>query len=268
MKHIRPYGIFEASAALTPEQIEWLNKCTRGTWKLNPQTGLVDVKGDFDCSGQGLSDFKGVRFGVVKGSFWCYNNRLTSLVGAPEKVGGGFDCRINQLTSLEGAPREVGWDFWCYRNQLTSLEGAPREVGGCFDCQSNLLTSLEGAPREVGVDFSCYDNRLTSLVGAPEKVGRNFWCHNNRLTSLVGAPREVGGDFFCDDNPVSEETLERILYSMNKGESYLKVVESLWPKIPLEDQVLLYRPEFKWVGAEEAKKLQAVGRFNKIKGML
>ena len=250
MKHIRPYGIFEASAAaapaaLTPEQIEWLDNCTKGTWKLNPQTGLVDVEGDFDCSEQGLSDFKGVRFGVVKGNFWCEDNLLTSLVGAPQKVRGDFDCRINQLTSLEGAPREVG----------------------SFSCDNNLLTSLEGAPRKVRGDFWCYDNLLTSLEGAPREVGGRFDCSGNRLTSLEGAPRKVGS-FSCDNNPVSEETLERILYSMNKGESYLKVVESLWAEIPLEDQVLLYRPEFKWVGAKEAKKLQAVGRFNKIKGML
>ena len=229
MKHVTPYSVFEASAAapaaLTPEQVEWLNECTEDTWKLNPQTGLVDVDGRFDCSEQGLSDFKGVRFGVVGENFYCSDNRLTSLVGAP---------------------RKVGRDFYCWGNRLTSLEGAPREVGGSFNCDNNLLTSLEGAPREVGGVFSCDDNQLTSLEGAPRKVG----------------------SFSCDNNPVSEETLERILYSMNKGESYLKVVESLWAEIPLEDQVLLYRPEFKWVGAKEAKKLQAVGRFNKIKGML
>ena len=169
MKHIRPYGIFEASAAapaaLTPEQVEWLNECTKGTWQLNPETGLVDVDGDFDCSEQDLSDFKGVRFGGVKGDFNCSNNR-------------------------------------------------------------------------------------------------------NHLTSLVGAPLEVGGASFFNDNPVSEKTLQSIFSRMKGGESYLKAVESLWAEIPLEDQVLLYRPEFKWVGAEEAKKLQAVGRFNKIKGIL
>ena len=195
---------------LTKEQIKWLNECTTGTWKLNPQTGLVDVDGCFSCYEQGLSDFKGVRFGVVEGGFRCYNNRLTSLVGAP---------------------REVKGIFRCDDNQLTSLEGAPEKVGGCFDCSNNLLTSL------------------------------------------VGAPEKVDGFFFFDDNPVSEQILDkifsRIIFShMKGGESYLKAVESLWAEIPLEDQVLLYRPEFKWVGAEEAKKLQAVGRFNKIKSIL
>ena len=292
MKHVTPYSVFEASAAapaaLTPEQVEWLNQCTEDTWKLNPQTGEVDVDGRFDCSEQGLSEFKGVRFGVVRGcfnceknlltslvgaprevrgSFWCRDNQLTSLVGAPEKVGEDFDCGSNRLTSLEGAPQEVG-SFYCYNNLLTSLVGAPREVGGVFSCDDNHLKSLVGSPQNVKSSFYCENNHLTSLVGAPQEVGWNFACGNNLLTSLEGAPRKVGYYFWCDDNPVSEKTLKSIFSRMNGGVSYLKVVESLWPKIPLEDQVLLYRPEFKWVGAEEAKKLQAVGRFNKIKGML
>ena len=41
-----------------------------------------------------------------------------------------FLCSINKLTTLEGAPIKVGGDFNCYSNQLTSLEGAPKEVGG------------------------------------------------------------------------------------------------------------------------------------------
>ena len=287
MKHIKHYRVFEASPALTPEQIEWLNEC-RGTWQLNPQTGLVDVDGYFDCSEQDLSDFKGVRFGVVGGSFHCDNNLLTSLEGAPREVGESYHCDNNLLTSLEGAPQKVGGSFWCSNNRLTSLEGAPQKVGGDFYCNDNLLTSLEGAPEKVRGSLSCGNNQLTSLVGAPREVGEHFACEKNRLTSLGGAPRgltghfwcghnlltslegapEVGGASFFNDNPVSEKTLQSIFSRMNEGESYLEAVESLWTEIPLEDQALLYRPEFKWVGAEEVKKLQAVGRFNKIKGIL
>ena len=287
MKHIKHYRVFEASPALTPEQIEWLNEC-RGTWQLNPQTGLVDVDGYFDCSEQDLSDFKGVRFGVVGGSFHCDNNLLTSLEGAPQKVGGSFWCSNNRLTSLEGAPQKVGGDFYCNDNLLTSLEGAPQKVGGGFFCDNNLLTSLEGAPekvrgslscgnnlltslvgapQEVGGDFDCDKNRLTSLDGAPRGLTGHFWCGHNLLTSLEGAPQKVGS-FSCGNNPVSDEALKSIFSRMEKGESYLKAVESLWSEIPVDDQALLYRPEFKWIGAEEAKKLQAVGRFNKIKGIL
>ena len=269
MKHIKHYKVFEASPALTPEQIEWLGKCTTGNWDLNLRTGEVDVfHGGFDCSEQDLSDFKGVRFGVVEWHFYCSDNLLTSLEGAPREVGGDFWCENNQLTSLEGAPRKVGGDFDCGSNRLTSLEGAPEKVEGNFWCRDNRLTSLEGAPEKVRGDLSCGNNLLTSLVGAPREVGDHFDCGNNLLTSLEGAPEKVRGSFFCFDNPVSDETLKSIFSRMEKGGSYMEAVESLWPKIPVDDQALLYRPEFKWIGAEEAKKLQAVGRFNKIKGIL
>jgi hypothetical protein len=47
MKYIREYKIFESNEpALTQEQIDWLDKCVDGSWKYNPQTGLVDVEGN------------------------------------------------------------------------------------------------------------------------------------------------------------------------------------------------------------------------------
>ena len=95
----------------------------------------------------------------VKGTFECvYCKKLTSLKGAPKKVGRGFNCSYcDKLTSLEGAPKEVGVDF------------------NCFDC--NNLISLKGAPKKVGEDFNCFNcDNLTSLKGAPKKVGRDFNC--------------------------------------------------------------------------------------------
>ena len=177
--------MFESSVELTPEQVDWLNRCTRGTtWQMNPQTGEVDVDGHFYCSGQSMRDFKGVRFG---------------------------------------------------------------EVGGYFRCENNQLHSLEGAPREVGGDFSC---------------------DNNQLSSLDGAPREVGGGFSCRNNPVSQKTLKSIFRLMKKGKSYLESIESLWSKIPVEDQSLLYRPEFEWVGEDERRKLEALKAYQGFKGMI
>jgi hypothetical protein len=165
MKYIRKYQIFESSApapaALTQEQIDWLDKCAKRKWKLNRQTGFVDVVGDFDCAYQSLQDFKGVRFGKVNGDFRCDNNQLTSLEGAPQSVGGDFWCGGNQLTSLEGAPQSVGGDFGCGGNQLTSLEGAPQSVKGSFVCKGNHLTSLEGAPKTVGGYFLCGGNPVS-----------------------------------------------------------------------------------------------------------
>jgi hypothetical protein len=245
MRHIKNYNeLFEAQMELTPEQIKWLDKCTRGKWTLNKKTGLVDVKGDFICAGQGLTDFKGVRFGAVT------------------KI---FNCPHNRLTSLEGAPQKVGWYFICDDNQLTSLEGAPLSVGGSFYCRYNGLTSLEGAPQEVGKSFYCDENSLTSLEGAPLSVGGSFYCRNNQITSLEGAPQKSGGSLFGKDNPVSQRTLVSLYRRMKSGLSWPDAVASYWGEISnKEDKILLasYHPD---PSREDVKGYHALGKFrNKI----
>ena len=236
MKYLKKFSLFESVSELSAPQITFLNKGTQpgSTWSLNPETGLVDVDGDFMVGKTAITVLP-VSFGVVTGNFIfeefktgfislkgspiemggdfdCSNNKLTSLEGAPRKVGGSFNCSNNKLTSLRGAPIEVGGDFDCSNNKLTSLEGAnkltslegaPRKVGGSFDCSNNKLTSLEGAPIEVGGGFVCTGNKLTSLEGAPRKVGGSFNCSNNKLTSLRGAPLNVGGVFYCKYNPLT-----------------------------------------------------------------
>ena len=144
MRHIKEFNqLFENTQELTQEQKDWLDKCTKGTYSFNPKTGLVDVDESFNCSRQGLTDFKGVRFGYVSGSFICFSNRLTS---------------------LEGAPRRVKEYFNCGNNQLTSLDGAPQSVGGSFDCSNNFLISLEGAPQKVGGEFYFFKNPISNEI--------------------------------------------------------------------------------------------------------
>ena len=178
MRYLKTYKIFEAkTSGLTPEQEKWLDKCTDGTWSYNSSTGLVNVDGDFDCDDQGLSDFKGVRFGKVSGDFGCEENRLTSLEGAPQEVGRAFYCTNNQLTTLVGAPREVGEDFYCYNNQLTTLEGAPQEVGGDFSCDAFTLESgewnLEGW-LSVLKEGSPEAQQLIAAILSPEVLNREI----------------------------------------------------------------------------------------------
>jgi hypothetical protein len=205
MKHVKPYEIFESSVKLTKSQMDWLDKCTKGTWTLNSDN-KIDVVGDFYCHRQELRDFKGVEFGEISRHFLCSDN---------------------QLTSLEGAPLEVGGNFYCSDNQLTSLEGAPQHVGG------------------------------------------DFYCKDNNLTSLEGAPQHVGGGFYCSHNPVSEDVLEPIFSETKKNKiPYIQAVEDLWDSIPLDDQILLYRPEFKWLDGEEGKKLETLSRFNRVKNLI
>ena len=65
---------------------------------------------------------------TVSGDFYCLDNKLTSLIGAPSNVGGEFICSYNKLTSLEGAPTSVGGDFYCYDNPGKFTEAQVRAV--------------------------------------------------------------------------------------------------------------------------------------------
>ena len=272
MKHLKRYSqLFESTQELTQEQKDWLDKCTKGTWSVNPQTGLVDIDGSFDCIRQGLTDFKGVRFGQVSGYFYCSHNELKSLEGAPQRVDLTFDCDRNMLASLKGAPQSVGGGFYCSHNGLKSLEGLPDGfmVGNDFNCSYNELKSLEGLPDvfKAGGSFNCSFNELTSLEGLPAgfKVGRIFYCHHNNLKSLEGAPDgfmagndfncsynelrslkglpdgfKVGVGFYCYNNPISERAIRGVVKRMgDKKISLEQAVAEYWKWIPQEDGVYL-----------------------------
>jgi len=123
-----------------------------------------------------------VKVRKIVGNLECGELGLTSLPAwfqSIEEVTGTFWCDNNKLTSLEGGPQTVGESFWCEYNQLTSLEGGPQTVGRSFNCCYNHLTSLEGGPQTVGESFWCDNNKLTSLQGLPKKIGVNLWCYNN-----------------------------------------------------------------------------------------
>ena len=246
MKHVKLFEAFSTSKPLSEEQISWLDEYSGGPWRLNPSTGLIDVDGYFDCISQGLKDFKGVRFGHVKGNFNCY---------------------YNQLTSLEGTPQTVGRSFNCGSNQLTSLVDAPKTVGGGFDCAINQLTSLDGAPKTVKGNFYCDSNQLTSLDGAPKTVDGSFYCGSNQLTSHEGAPQTVDRGFFCGSNPVSERTLASIFNLMKKGKSYQQALEEFWPKMSNEDRTLMYK-DHSSLTPEESRKYQSLATVNRIKNYL
>ncbi len=180
MKYIKLYEEFN-SFELNAEQKEFLDKYAKWKWKLNQETGLVDIDGDFNCRDKNLTSFLGIKFSKVGGDFHCGYNKLTSLKGCPTSVGGYFNCCYNQLISLEGCPTSVGGNFDCSYNQLTSLQGCPARVF-CFDCCNNQLTSLQGCSTNIGNYFSCHDNELTSLQGCPTSVDGYFYTHNNPIS--------------------------------------------------------------------------------------
>jgi len=91
----------------------------------------MKYKGDVN-SWEEWIELKNKGYTEVKGDFDCSDDDLTSLKGAPEKIGGWFNCSLNKLTTLEGAPKSVGGRFSCWGNNLKTLNGAPEKVGGEF----------------------------------------------------------------------------------------------------------------------------------------
>jgi hypothetical protein len=121
--------------------------------------GLVNINGDINLANKNLSTFP-IFFGIVNGSFYCYQNIITSLQGSPIKLGGHFNCRTNQLTSLKGSTKIINGYFDCGVNLLTSLEDSPSNVNLTFFCGNNKLTSLEGRPKRVGIRLDCENNPI------------------------------------------------------------------------------------------------------------
>ncbi len=151
--------------------------------------GTIDVRGDVELRGKVLTGLP--KFGEVTGTFDCCWNQLTSLEGAPKKVGKHFKCSHNKLTSLEGGPEIVGGDFRCGDNQLTNLEFSPTSVGRDFSCDNNQITTLEGSPKKIGRHFSFYLNRVEDLTGGPKEINGKLTCHANNLINLKDLPKGV-----------------------------------------------------------------------------
>ena len=234
---------------LTPEQIEWLDKCSRfsegrdkhhlyeigytdrkETWDMG-YDGKIDVFSDFDCSEQGLTDFMGIEFGKVEGKFDCSDNKLTSLKGAPYSVKSFFNCSNNELESLEGITKITGTSsssgagggIYCSNNKLTSLKGLPKTIEGDFECSNNLLETLQGAPKRVNCSFDCSGNKLVTLIGGPESVGGNW--------ERTGDFEKSGRSYKCTENPISDVEL---FEAYREYEKDLKEAKKLVKKASIE----------------------------------
>ncbi|NBV27988.1 hypothetical protein EBS02_03065 [bacterium] len=186
MQHLQPFFLFESQDfdSLTPQQEKFLNRYTKGSWSVNPATGLVDVQGSFDCEAEKLESLNGIRFGTVIGDFLCDRNQLVSLEGSPQVVEGSFYCQFNLLTSLEGSPHKVGDYFDCSQNKINSLQGGPRIVGKGYNFFDNKVRDLQGSPIEVE-EFSGQKNPIESLTGAPLVV-KGFFSINNLFVPKGG----------------------------------------------------------------------------------
>lgn len=209
--------------------IHWLAQYKIRNYELiaDKQYGyMVNVLGDIELTGKFIEEIK-VKFNIVEGNFYCNDNELNSLKGAPTQVKGSFDCSRNNLESLEGSPQKIGVSFLCGYNRLRSLKGSPQSVKGDFYCSHNMLEILQGAPVQIEGSFNCSYNKLKNLINSPKRVGGHFWCSNNELTSLIGAPEKVNGGFNFSDNYV--ENLEgvslRVEEHVDGKRNLLKIIQ-------------------------------------------
>lgn len=157
-------------------QIIFLNKYTKGTWKVNPLTGRVDIEGDLiytDFPRDVKDHLRGVKFGEVTGDF-IFESQPTSVYfwpiipvnpkDFPRKVGGNFSCSRCSLKSLKGGPEEVGGDYKCSFNDLENFEGSPERVGGNFVARFiRGLESFKGLPKYIGADLNFNDSNQWNL---------------------------------------------------------------------------------------------------------
>ena len=217
MKYIRDYKLFESRDGLTDEQRKFLDRIAHGRWSVNSE-GLVDVQGDFYCSGQGLEDFLGIRFGKVSGGFYCGGNQLRTLDGAPREVGEYFGCYDNQLRTLEGSPRKVGDGFYCGINPLISLEGAPEVIMGSFRFKNiyfryNLQSFLNEIDHIKPDEISLL---LTHHFFTPQVIKK-------QITKNPDFPYYISCAWNAEGFKQKQEELKRIL-----PENILVKIDDLW----------------------------------------
>ena len=231
MKYLKGWKLFESTNELTEKQIQWLDNCSIGGWNFDASTGLVNCDGNFVCRNQKLTDFLGIRFGEIKGDFYCDNNQLASLMGAPQSVGGDFNCHNNQLHSLMGAPLTVGGDFFCNNNQLNSLEGAPLTVGVDFYCAKNQLHSLEGAPLSVGGDFYCANNSVSKhTLGRIWELMKEYHDYGVALTMSIGEGiHKKDQDLLLSAYPIDSNPslLNRLAKSISESPNSMRILSDI-----------------------------------------
>ncbi len=167
MKYLSNYKLFENSPQFPTETREIEEICQKyiiRDYSIRPDR-KVDVFGTVHIGEKNLKDLP-LQFGLVTGDFWCDQNLLTSLEGAPIEVGGGFYCHKNDLTSLQGAPQKVGNIFDCATNKLTDLKGAPKEVIGKIYCHNNQIyeMGLENGEFYWEDLFYCFENPINRII--------------------------------------------------------------------------------------------------------
>ena len=150
MIYLQSYQIFESMQdGVTPEQRALLNssckyyqKNNKGfqpkdAWWVDPETGLVNVGGNFIIKDRWTEGLLGIKFGKVGGYFNVNGAGLESASELPREIGTHLNAGGNKFRTLEG----IGYvkkTISVENNLLVSLEGLTKDLMGSFTPQSKI----------------------------------------------------------------------------------------------------------------------------------
>jgi len=141
---------------------------------------------------------------------------LLTLKGSPKIIKGNFYCNNNKLELLEYGPNEVYNDYSCSNNKLTTLKGSPNIVKGIFNCSYNQLKSLDYGPEKVYKDYYCNNNNIKTFKGFPKKLGGKFICDGNPIYNIWKLFKNKNlVDFFNEFEVISKDGEEVSLFRLN-----------------------------------------------------
>jgi hypothetical protein len=219
MKHLKEFKIFESTLETNlPEGLlKILNKSVNGTWKINPQTGKIDVDGDLKMVE--VRPFQKPQSGGP------ISKDLKELFGGFEigKVTGKYECGRVSTYSLEGGPEYVGGDFSVWQNRsIKEMKGCPSFVGGNFEYSSEeCILNLKGSPDVVKGDYTyrygghrqCF---LSSLKGLTPEIGG---------TLTITDFEELGGGYINSPSKKTKMDFSSFCESMSKSFMYWTALE-------------------------------------------
>jgi len=105
--------------------VEWVNMVMDGTLPNvtihENKDGTIDVDGDVLIYEMNFFGFP-FDFNIINGDFYCFQNKITSLLGCPKIVHGSMVIHSNKLCSLKNCPRVVDEYFNISKNPLTNVD--------------------------------------------------------------------------------------------------------------------------------------------------
>ena len=173
-------------------------------YKLDKETGLVDVYGDFDegyytTPAEGVKNFMGIKFGKIYGHF-----RVNSEKHLPEKNLSGFPVEIDNyfeltdngsIKSLEGFPDVKGAKIIITGTSVYDFSpvGKIDLTNKYLDLRRNGIKSLTQIKFQDGIkelkELNISANPIKDLKGCPEKI-QKLYADYTSIEDLNEGPKE------------------------------------------------------------------------------